>query len=170
MWTPLIICVTLVLLTALALCAWLPYLKVRLRCAQDRGSDGLTAFTSSSEDGRTQCGGYPRRQGRASQENLAERRRRRIGQWLRFVRPTHRRPSRVGRLPLLRGEDTQASSVPGPLLCCVEPYAWLPCLNHLRGPAPEARKQVLSSQFDVPLLSKRARTASWTGLTLMRLT
>lgn len=44
-WTTLIICVTLVLLAVLALCAWLPYLKWGCDVLRTRGSEGLSAFT-----------------------------------------------------------------------------------------------------------------------------
>lgn len=45
MWTTLIICVTLVLLGLISLCAWLPYLKWGTDLIRDLGADGLGAFT-----------------------------------------------------------------------------------------------------------------------------
>lgn len=44
-WNTLIVCVTLVILAALALCAWLPYLKWGAELLKDTGTDGLDTFT-----------------------------------------------------------------------------------------------------------------------------
>ena len=46
MWTTLIICITLVLLAILTLCAWLPFLKWGVEVLRELGAEGLASLAA----------------------------------------------------------------------------------------------------------------------------